>query len=486
VFVAVSYFNLLPSADLCVHVCLCVCVYAYVCVCVYVYVYVCVCVFVYVRVWRVCVWACVSVCVWKRVCVCVCVCVSACVCVYLICIHKDALSKAQSWWSQSTSTKESSNMHMQWFVICIHAEGPLKAQSWWSHEEVNKYKGEYGATKGHIPVSVYWYQGYDPSAPGNKDACVCVCVYVFVRLRVYVCVRVRVCVCVCVCVCVYVHVCACVCVFITYSYQCTSTKPMILLLPVRMCHVTSLSRFCPVPVTSLCQFDGCNAMTPLLPCDWLIDSLMLLSLLHEKYSGSFAGCSKYMLMICLCNSWLYLEIVAYVVGGRVVSFTPSTQSNLFLILICLVLIFKEIPFRKRIERYLLRTGPSPVRWEKDGISVSGCQQNVFYSIFSQIWTVFEPMQGPCTMNVPNEPVHVMVCVVKREDSPIWRWKLCEFQDGKSISVSGINLIVWRGSRACHIFETITLTRRRDRAQLVFILGDSCICGWWYGSWLYCV
>jgi len=34
------------------------------------------------------------------------------------------------------------------------------------------------------------------------------------------------------------------------------------------------------------------------------------------------------------------------------------------------------------------------------------------------------------------------CVVKRETPPGWRWKFCEFQHRKSISVS--NLIVWRG------------------------------------------
>jgi len=44
----------------------------------------------------------------------------------------------------------------------------------------------------------------------------------------------------------------------------------------------------------------------------------------------------------------------------------------------------------------------------------------------------------------NEPVYVMACVVKCEIPPIWRWKLCEFQNGKSISESGINHIVWRG------------------------------------------
>jgi len=50
--------------------------------------------------------------------------------------------------------------------------------------------------------------------------------------------------------------------------------------------------------------------------------------------------------------------------------------------------------------------------KKDGISIAGCQQIVFYSIFSQIRTIFEHVQGPCTMNVRNEPLHDMACVVK--------------------------------------------------------------------------
>jgi len=51
------------------------------------------------------------------------------------------------------------------------------------------------------------------------------------------------------------------------------------------------------------------------------------------------------------------------------------------------------------------------------------------------------------MNVRNEPLHDMACVVKRETPPVLRWKLCEVQNRKSISVSQINLIVWRGSKS---------------------------------------
>ena len=76
--------------------------------------------------------------------------------------------------------------------------------------------------------------------------------------------------------------------------------------------------------------------------------------------------------------------------------------------------------------------------------MSGCQQNVFYSIFGQNRTVFESVQEPFTMNVRNAPVHVMACVVKCEAPPVLRWKLCEIQHRKGILDSGINLIVWRG------------------------------------------
>jgi len=46
--------------------------------------------------------------------------------------------------------------------------------------------------------------------------------------------------------------------------------------------------------------------------------------------------------------------------------------------------------------------------------------------------------------VRNDPVQEMFCVVKCETPPVLRWKLCEFQHRKSTSISGINLIMWRG------------------------------------------
>jgi len=47
------------------------------------------------------------------------------------------------------------------------------------------------------------------------------------------------------------------------------------------------------------------------------------------------------------------------------------------------------------------------------------------------------------MNVRNESL-MAFCVVKGEPPAECRWKLCEFQHEKNISVSGINLMGWRG------------------------------------------
>jgi len=54
------------------------------------------------------------------------------------------------------------------------------------------------------------------------------------------------------------------------------------------------------------------------------------------------------------------------------------------------------------------------------------------------------MRWLCTMNVRNEPVQEMFCVVKNDTPPVCTWKFCEFQHRKSISIWGIDLIVWRG------------------------------------------
>jgi len=77
---------------------------------------------------------------------------------------------------------------------------------------------------------------------------------------------------------------------------------------------------------------------------------------------------------------------------RLDNVTPSTQSNLFRILICFFLIPMEIPFHLTVT---FANWAEPVRWETDWISISGCQQNVFYSNFGQSRTFFEPGQGPC-------------------------------------------------------------------------------------------
>ena len=50
---------------------------------------------------------------------------------------------------------------------------------------------------------------------------------------------------------------------------------------------------------------------------------------------------------------------------------------------------------------------------------------------------FTPVQGLLTMNVQNEPLDDMACVVKHGTPPKWRWKLCEFQHEKGISVPNL-------------------------------------------------
>ena len=76
--------------------------------------------------------------------------------------------------------------------------------------------------------------------------------------------------------------------------------------------------------------------------------------------------------------------------------------------------------------------------------VSKKYSTLFSAKFGPFRTRSGAMCRPCTINVRNEPVQEMFCVVKCETPPVLRWNLFEFQDGKSISILGINLIVWRG------------------------------------------
>jgi len=138
--------------------------------------------------------------------------------------------------------------------------------------------------------------------------------------------------------------------------------------------------------------------------------------------------------------------------------TPSTKHKWLPILICCFLTPKEIPFRKSILRKLLRTGPSPVRWGKYGISISDCQQNISNSYSASFEPVFEPVFDPVlepvTMMVRNEPLHDITCVATRLTPPgsQWRWKLCKFQRRKSWIFERANLALWRGRPLINISE----------------------------------
>ena len=134
--------------------------------------------------------------------------------------------------------------------------------------------------------------------------------------------------------------------------------------------------------------------------------------------------------------------------------TPSTQQKLFPILICLFLIPKEIPFREPIFNGNF-CEPGRARFaEKKMEFPSQVVSKKYSTLFSAKFGPFRTRSGavcrPCTINVRNEPVQEMFCVVKCETPPVLRWKLCEFQDRKSISISGINLIVWRGLGRFHL------------------------------------
>jgi len=48
------------------------------------------------------------------------------------------------------------------------------------------------------------------------------------------------------------------------------------------------------------------------------------------------------------------------------------------------------------------------------------------------------------MNVRNEPLHDMACVVKREPPTGWRWRLCEFQHRQILFFLGTNNMLWIG------------------------------------------
>jgi len=103
---------------------------------------------------------------------------------------------------------------------------------------------------------------------------------------------------------------------------------------------------------------------------------------------------------------------------------PSTQSNLFPIVICFPLFLKKFHYMNWFNGHF--SEPSPDRWKKIKFP-SQFSANVFCSIFSPIRIVFEPVQRPCTMIVWNEPLHDMTCVVKRKTPTEWRWKLGKLQ-----------------------------------------------------------
>jgi len=95
----------------------------------------------------------------------------------------------------------------------------------------------------------------------------------------------------------------------------------------------------------------------------------------------------------------------------------------------------ELPKRNNSRDHSRKPEYSQELWEVTSL--------LFWPNSDRFRTCSGAVRRPCTRNVRSEPVQGMFCVVKRETSPVCRWKLCDFQHRKRMSVSGINLIVWR-------------------------------------------
>jgi len=102
---------------------------------------------------------------------------------------------------------------------------------------------------------------------------------------------------------------------------------------------------------------------------------------------------------------------------------PSTQSNLFPILICFFLIPRNFPF---LSNYceLSRAWFVEKKMELPSQDVSKTILLYFLPNSDLFRIRSGAVRRPCTKNVWNEPVQEMLCVVKRETFPVRRWKFC--------------------------------------------------------------
>jgi len=124
--------------------------------------------------------------------------------------------------------------------------------------------------------------------------------------------------------------------------------------------------------------------------------------------------------------------------------TPFTQCYLFPILICFFLIPKEIPFRKTtwMVFFANRAEPSWMRKKMEFLSLSSVNHVLFYfqAKSNSFWTRSRAVQDECCESTCT--CHGLCS--KTWDPPLYRWKLCVFPNGKSISESGMIDIGWRG------------------------------------------
>jgi len=104
----------------------------------------------------------------------------------------------------------------------------------------------------------------------------------------------------------------------------------------------------------------------------------------------------------------------------------------------------EIPFRKPISTVTSAKWTEPNSLRKRWMLYLRISIKRIVSYFQTNSNHFRNCSRSVTMNLRNEPLYDMVCVEKCDTRSEWRWKICEFQHGKRISVWGINVIGWRG------------------------------------------
>ena len=106
------------------------------------------------------------------------------------------------------------------------------------------------------------------------------------------------------------------------------------------------------------------------------------------------------------------------------------------------LIPKKIPSGNSIQRQLLTTGPSLVRWVEIKLHFRSSVDSIQFSSRSE--PVFGLFPWRLMLNVRDETLHDKACVVKCGTPPAWTCRLCEVRHRDSLWFLGANSVVCRG------------------------------------------